>query len=111
MEETIIFLVQGSAKEPYKVKFSKKDQKITATCTCQAGRFSEYCKHRISILTNKSNDIVSENIEDVQKISSWIANTEIENALNHFIQMQELEKKAKSETKKAKKVFEKIMSK
>lgn len=111
MEETIVFLVQGSAKEPYEVKFLKKDQKITATCTCQAGRFSGHCKHRVSILTNKPNDIVSENIEDVQKISSWIANTEIENALNHFIQMQELEKKAKSETKKAKKIFEKIISK
>lgn len=111
MEETVIFLIQGSAKEPYEVKFSKKDQKVIATCTCPAGRFSGYCKHRVSILTNKSNGIISNNIEDVQKISSWIANTEIENALNHFLRMQELEKKAKSETKKAKNIFEKIMSK
>ena len=108
--EEISFLVQGSAKEPYQVDFFKEDNKVTATCSCPAGRFSGHCKHRISILTNKPKDIVSKNLEDVQIVSSWIKGTEIEDALNYFIEMQELEKKAKKEATKAKKYFEKIMS-
>ena len=111
MKEKIEFLVKGSAKEPYKVEFLKENEKITATCSCPAGRYSGHCKHRISILTNKSKGVVSENIDDVEKVSSWIKGTEIESALEYFLEMQELEKNAKNETKKAKKIFENIMSK
>ena len=108
--ETIKFLVQGSAQEPYKVEFSRENDKITATCNCPAGRYSTHCKHRISILTNNSKNIVSRNAEDVETISSWIRGTEVEEALNYFLKMQELEKNAKKEANKAKKYFEKIMS-
>ena len=111
MKEEIEFLVQGSASEPYQVIFSKENNKITATCSCPAGKFSGHCKHRVSILTNHAKDIVSNNKEDVEKISSWIKDTEIESALNYFLEMQELEKNAKKEAKKAKKIFEDIMSK
>lgn len=111
MEETILFLVQGSGSEPYNVKFSKIDDRITATCSCPAGQYSGHCKHRIAILTNNSENIVSGNKDDVKKVSLWIKGTEIESALDYFLEMQELEKKAKSEAKKAKKLFEKVMSK
>ena len=109
MEEKIIFLVQGSVEEPYEVEFFKKNDRITATCNCKAGRFSGHCKHRISILTNKSKDIVSDNLDDVQIVSSWIKGTEVEDALNYFIEMQKLEQNAKDEAKKAKKLFANIM--
>ena len=111
--EKIKFLVQGSAAKPYEVEFSKENNRVIATCSCPAGRYSRHCKHRILILANKSKakDIVSENLEDVKIVSSWIEGTEVEEALNYFIEMQELEKKAKKEAIKAKKYFEKIMSK
>lgn len=105
----IIFLVQGSAKEPYQVEFFKENNKVTATCSCPAGRYSGHCKHRISILTNKPKDIVSDNLDDVQIVSSWIKGTEVEDALNYFTEMQRLEQNAKDEAKKAKKLFENIM--
>lgn len=111
MEEKISFLVQGSSEKPYHVNFFKQGDEITATCDCKAGKFSGHCKHRISILTNSSKHIVSENLEDVKKVSSWIKGSEIESALNYFLEMQELEKNAKSEAKKAKKIFVDIMTK
>ncbi len=108
--ETIKFLVKGSAQEPYNVEFSKENDKITATCSCPAGRYSTHCKHRISILTNNSKNIVSENAEEVATVFSWIKGTEIEEALTYFLEMQELAENAKKEANKAKKYFEKIMS-
>lgn len=111
MEEKISFLVQGSAEKPYHVDFFKQGNEVTATCDCRAGQYSGHCKHRVLILTNSSKNIVSENLEDVTKVSSWIKGTEIESALNYFLEMQELEKNAKSEAKKAKKIFVDIMTK
>lgn len=104
MEEKISFLVKGSAENPYHVNFFKQVNKITATCDCPAGQYSGNCKHRVLILTNSSKNMVSENLYDVRKVSSWIKGTEIESALNYFLEMQELEKKAK-------KIFLNIMPK
>ena len=109
--ETIEFLVKGSKSEIYNVGFFRENGEVTATCSCKAGRYSSHCKHRISILTNNTENIVSDNVGDVKIVSSWIKDTEIESALNYFLEMKKIEEDAKKEAQKAKKYFEKVMSK
>jgi uncharacterized Zn finger protein len=111
MKEKIQFLVKGSAKEPYRVQFTNENGKITSTCSCPAGRYSGFCKHRISIFLGESKGIVSDNTDDIKRVSTWIKDTEIESALQYYIEMKQLEENAKKEAKKAKKLFEDVMSK
>ena len=80
--DNIIFLVQGSAKLPYIVKFIRVDNNITAMCNCPAGINGMYCKHRFRILSGSIEGIVSDNIMDVSKVSSWLIGSNIERAIN-----------------------------
>ncbi len=77
----ITFFVQGSASEPYFVVFKKTDVNITASCTCRAGIFRQYCKHRVRIMLGDPTGIVSENISEVSDIQSWLCGTDVEKAL------------------------------
>ena len=71
-ENKIKFLVQGSSDEPYDVIFSKEGGRFTASCTCTAGQYGRCCKHRLNILADKRNAIVSDNLEDVDTVKSWL---------------------------------------
>jgi len=108
--EEIEFDVQGSAVAPYSVVFSKKsDVKFSVSCSCPAGVFGKYCKHRVSILDGDTKGIVSDNLEQVELVQSWIKGTDIERAL---IQIKELDIKAaqiKKELAASKKLVAKSM--
>ncbi len=99
----IKFLVQGSASEPYKVTFQKKDNNLSAFCTCPAGDNGQYCKHRFSILGGFNDGIVSGNIADVQIVASWLPGTDVETALNTVMDAEEKSEHAKRELSEAKK--------
>ncbi len=70
--ENIVFLVQGSAKNPYKVEFHKKGNNVTAKCDCKAGSLGQHCKHRINIIKGLKTKIVSDNSEQVDTIQQWL---------------------------------------
>ena len=81
-QDSITFLVQGSAPEPYNVLFRRCDgTNLSAYCTCPAGENGMYCKHRIRIFQGLVDGIVSENIADVKKVVGWLAGTDVEEAL------------------------------
>jgi uncharacterized Zn finger protein len=90
------FLVKGSAADPYEVTFIKDGNSLTAVCTCPAGQFGNFCKHRISILDGKGGDISSENADQVSIIVGWLAGTDVESAL---AEMRAAEKDATSDKK------------
>lgn len=108
--EEVTFDVQGSAITPYSVVFLKKsDVDFSVSCSCPAGVFGKYCKHRISILDVDTKGIVSDNLEQVELVQSWIEGTDIERAL---IQIKELDIKAaqiKKELAASKKLVVKAM--
>lgn len=83
--EELIFLVQGSAKEPYKVTFKNNGNNLSAYCTCPAGENGQYCKHRFNILGGISDGIVSSNLLDVEVVASWIPGTDVEIALSKLM--------------------------
>jgi uncharacterized Zn finger protein len=80
-KQTAEFLVQGSAKEPYRAQFSKTGNNLSAYCTCPAGSSGMYCKHRFSILEGKAKGIVSDNADQVQLVQSWLAGSDVEAAM------------------------------
>ena len=103
MQEKIEFLVQGSASEPYQVKFYKENDNLTAICNCPAGKNGQYCKHRFLILSNDSKGIVSDNLSDVKKVASWLKGSDVEKAMDELVKREEIEYLAKKETKLARK--------
>ena len=90
--QEITFEVQGSAAEPYFVVFVRRsDTNLSAYCSCPAGENGQYCKHRFNILDGVTKGIVSNNLDDVKVVQSWLPGTDVEAAL---IKMRELEAEA-----------------
>ena len=79
--ETIQFLVQGSADEPYEVTFQKAGNNLSAFCTCAAGQNGQYCKHRFQILEGNTVGIVSGNSEQFQTVAAWLPGTDVAEAM------------------------------
>ena len=101
--DTIDFLVQGSAQEPYKVTFTRDAEHVAAFCTCPAGKAGKYCKHRSSILDGDVQGVVSNNHEQVAILAAWLPGTDLaaaRKALKLAEQEFELAKKAVSSAKK-----------
>jgi len=92
----LIFLVKGSAPEPYEVTFIKDGESLTALCSCPAGRHGNFCKHRLSILDGKPVGISSDNADDAAKITDWLRGTDVESAL---VDMRAVEKAGDTDKK------------
>lgn len=99
----LVFLIQGSAKEPYKVTFHKYESNLSAYCSCPAGDNGQYCKHRFNILGEFTEGIVSGNEADVQVVASWLPGTDVEAAMNAVMNAEEINEQAKRELSAAKK--------
>lgn len=94
--EQLHFLVQGSSANPYEVTFIKDGDSLTAICSCPAGEFGNFCKHRISILDGKSTAISSDNAGQVPLVQEWLSGTDVEEALS---ELRDIESVAKSDKK------------
>jgi hypothetical protein len=101
--ETIKFLVQGSAEEPYQVIFRKEKDILSATCTCQAGENGQVCKHRTSILDGNSEGIASENRDQVTTVVAWLPGTNIAVAIKALVTAEGEQERAKKAVSAAKK--------
>lgn len=101
--ESLSFLVQGSATEPYQVSFRKDGHNLSASCTCPAGAIGQYCKHRFNILDGVLDGIVSNNENEVVKVAEWLKGTDVESALNAVTEAEQEAERAKQRLSKAKK--------
>ena len=99
----LIFFVQGSAKEPYKVTFKKMGSNLLAYCTCPAGGNGQYCKHRFNILGGITDGVVSGNELDAEIVVSWLFGTDVEAALDEVMNAENQFESAKRNLASAKK--------
>ena len=83
--ETIIFHVQGSAVDPYRVTFKKEGNNLNASCTCPASANGQYCKHRFAILGGETGGIVSGNEAQVQTVVAWLPGSDVAVAMEALI--------------------------
>lgn len=101
--EEMIFLVKGSSADPYEVTFIKDGASLTAICTCPAGTYGNYCKHRISILDGDAKSVASDNADKVPTVVAWLSGTDVEAALSELREAEKIsdpEKKALNEAKR-----------
>lgn len=105
----IIFMVQGSATDSYKVTFSKERKNLTAFCTCPAGQNGQYCKHRFRILAGDPTGITSSNLEEVKTVASWLGGTDVEVALKQVKEAELVLRNAEKEVSKLKKILARTM--
>lgn len=99
----ISFHIQGSSTEPYNVIFSKHTIAISATCTCKAGLFGQYCKHRMNILQGSSEGIVSVTGGTIDDVLSWLPGSSLAAAMADLSELEEkleIAKKLVSQGKK-----------
>lgn len=82
--QELTFLVKGSSADPYEVIFIKDGGSLTAICNCPAGQYSNFCKHRISILEGKFGAITSDNADQAPQVVAWLAGTDVETALEEL---------------------------
>ena len=99
----IHFLVQGSSEAPYHVTFQKEDKNLSAYCSCPAGENGQYCKHRFNILGGITEGIVSNNLDQVHIVKSWLVGTDVEKALLAVMDAEEKFELAKLELSTSKK--------
>ncbi len=88
--EELIFLVKGSSADPYEVTFIKDGTSLTAICTCPAGTYGNFCKHRISILDGITKMIVSDNIDQAATVVDWLPGTDVGEALTEMRQAEKI---------------------
>jgi len=92
----VVFLVQGSAVEPYEVVFENEGQVLTCSCTCTAARNNLMCKHRMGILKKKPKGIASDNLDELYTVYAWVDSSHVPSALMELDvrekELKELEK-------------------
>jgi len=82
--EQLTILVKGSSREPYELTFIKDGASLTALCTCPAGNFGNFCKHRVAILDGDAAAIVDNGAEKVAVVTEWLVGTDVETALKEL---------------------------
>lgn len=88
----IIFLVQGSAKIPYRVTFWREGNDFKSACTCPAGKKGTYCKHRFALLDADITNLVSDNYDDLAKIPDLLKGSDVDEIYGTFSILKKYEK-------------------
>ena len=79
--EQLTLHVKGSSADPYELTFIKDGNSLTALCTCPAGNFGNFCKHRIAILDGDAAAVIDNDGDKVSKVTEWLVGTDVESAL------------------------------
>ena len=51
-KEEITLLARSETSDPFKVTFTKDEDKLTITCTCPEGVHGEFCQHKLRLASN-----------------------------------------------------------
>lgn len=89
-EKVLVFYVQGSAKESYRVAFWKEENSkdIHSGCGCPAGRKMMYCKHRFQLIEGDLTNLDTEKSENYQEnlteLYNWLQDSDIGDFFTEF---------------------------
>ncbi len=108
--EELVFLVKGSSSNEYEVTFIKDGSSLTALCTCPAGQFGNFCKHRIAILDGRSDSISSGNADQAPTVTEWLVGTDVEAALSELRAAEKTTECAKEDLAALKKKLARAMN-
>ena len=108
--EQIVFLVKGSSTDPYEVTFIKDGASLTAICTCPAGTYGNFCKHRISILDGSTKSVSSDNVDQVAMVAGWLSGTDVGTALSELRDAEKIDDPEKKVLNAAKRKLARAMN-
>lgn len=108
--QEVMFEVAGSDGTLHEVRFMRDDEgNVTAHCTCLAGEYGNYCKHRIDIIEDRLQSIVGDNKNRAGDIQSWVAQSPLGDALFSVRKLEAEADRIKKELSQAKKVMARLM--
>lgn len=105
----ITLLARSGIEEPFKVTFTRDEDKLTITCTCPEGIHGEFCEHKFRLA---SNDIMmlqhpGQN-SDMLNAHMWVIEAPLSDKLIQLLQLigedepeEEAIEKAKAEVGEA----------
>ena len=108
--EELVFLVKGSSSSTYEVTFIKDEASLTALCTCPAGQFGNFCKHRVTILDGNFDAITSDNADRAPTVTEWLVGTDVEAALAALREAEKIKSTAKKDLAALKKTLARAMN-
>ena len=109
-QDELTFQVKGSSAEPYELTFIKDGDSLTALCSCPAGQYGNFCKHRIALLDGNSQAIVSDNQDQVPTVVSWLQGTDVAAALTEFRVIEASKESSKNALMAAKRKLARAMN-
>lgn len=104
-ESRHIFLVQGSAAEPYEVLIVHEGDDFNAQCSCPAGNMKQLCKHVLGIINYSVTSsgrpkIVSDNEVDAITLYDSFVSSKASTAMNELDDAEKAYKTKEAELKK-----------
>lgn len=106
----LVFLVQGSAAEPYAVAIERIGDNLTATCDCPAGLVGQYCKHRFRLFLGSAEGVVGGDADRVAEVPGMLRGTDVEAALASVERADRDAEMAKRRLSDAKRALARAMS-
>ena len=101
MKELTFRVQQSNATPHYVVTIRKHEKNISAHCTCELGGQDSLCKHRLSLLSGKAKWVISNNVPDVKRVLSWVAWSDVGQAITKAVHAQKRLKDARKVLEKA----------
>lgn len=85
--DKLIFYVQGSSREPYKVTFWKENSKLRCGCNCTASINGSNCKHKVNLVVGDVTNIVEkEDSSSISDLENLLQGEEIVNLCKIFLE-------------------------
>lgn len=73
-DDKLVFLVKSdSGSQPYSVDFTFKDNRMYVACSCPAGKFGKFCKHKIRLIQEDFGILHDDTqCDDLSQIHDWV---------------------------------------
>jgi hypothetical protein len=84
MDERLVFEVQGSGAEPYRIVATRAGGRFRITCTCPAAKQGNHCKHRLGLLAGVVDGLVGGDPGDVSRLPAMMDGTPLPGLLTEF---------------------------
>ena len=102
MEKIKLLAKSSSRNEPYTVTFILDADTLTVRCSCTAGKYGQFCKHKLAFISDDKGMLYNRDsqFEDLKRVGEWIKTTDLPNLVKDLEtvekDLQEAKKSLKS---------------
>ncbi|WP_455923610.1 hypothetical protein [Pseudomonas putida] len=108
--ESIAFVVAASTPgQEYNVVFTKNGEIVAVSCTCPAGAKRQICKHRVNLINEMPDRILSGNESQIGTAVGWVRGSNLAGLLHDLSVAQSAYEEADAAVKTAKKMLGKAL--